>query len=270
MQPERCVPAVPAVRNLDHEVRIERGVFIDAVARIAPRVAHDARSVQDVVEAVVGVAVDPQLGAAAVQQVLRIRDETGVEQRPLEARVDARPRGGVVGDDHRRAVMRPGELTASHAAWRWNRDAESWGVNGRRGVARADAAVVAHEPRAASIAAVARSPSPNSMKSVHSVEPRKRTLPMSCASSSSTRTAGACAQTLELRRRALDAAAVELVVAGHIEHRLARREAHAIASGGRAMSPARTTTSASLWAAIPRPGQGAGRTGCAVSWSSQV
>ena len=66
---------------------------------------------------------------------------------------------------------------------------------------------------------------------------------------------GSRRQSPKLVDGARDAAAVELVIPGNVEHRCRRRSAHAMACAGRATSPARTTTSASLsgTSSAPKP-----------------
>ena len=82
--------------HLDDEIRIERGILVDAITRITPRIAHDAGAVDPIVETVMGVPVDPQLHPVRPQQVRGVGHEAGVEQRASESRVDAVARRLVV------------------------------------------------------------------------------------------------------------------------------------------------------------------------------
>src|SRR5690348_14073931 len=75
--------------NLDQEIRVEAGILVHAVPGVASRIAHHPRAVQDIVEAVVRVSMDPQASAASIGQVLGVGYEARVEERVREPRVDA-------------------------------------------------------------------------------------------------------------------------------------------------------------------------------------
>lgn len=91
--------------DFDRQVWIEHRVFVHSALGIAAWIADDARPVQNVVEAVMGMTVNPQARATLAQEVLGIGNEAGVEQRVGEPWVDAPARRSVMGDDDRRAVM---------------------------------------------------------------------------------------------------------------------------------------------------------------------
>src|SRR6185312_7269689 len=91
--------ALGLLRDFDRQIGIEPGVLVGAVYRVTARIADDAGAVDDVVEAVVRVAMDPQMDALGVEQSFNIRNEAPVQQRAAKPWMNA-PRGrGVMRDD---------------------------------------------------------------------------------------------------------------------------------------------------------------------------
>ena len=90
-------------------------VWVDTLARVLEHVGVDVqvcRNVTDVDDDLLRAATERGVtwNALATQQTLRIRDEAGIQRRSREARGDAARRWRVVRDDHRRPVVRKGQL----------------------------------------------------------------------------------------------------------------------------------------------------------------
>jgi hypothetical protein len=69
-----------AALDFDQKIRIELRILVHPVFRIAARIAHYSRSIQDVVDAVMDVPVYPQACPASVDEVLGIRDKARIQQ----------------------------------------------------------------------------------------------------------------------------------------------------------------------------------------------
>ena len=67
--------------NLNDEVRVEQGIFVHAILRVAARIAHNSRSVQHIVEAVMRMAMYPQARAPSVDQMFGVGNEARVQER---------------------------------------------------------------------------------------------------------------------------------------------------------------------------------------------
>src|SRR6185369_10682220 len=96
--------------DVDCQIRFETWIFVDAVLRITPRIAQYPRPIHEIVEAVVGMSMDPEARAAAVDQMLGVRHEARIHERIGKSRVDAPARGRMVGDDHGCPVIGLGQL----------------------------------------------------------------------------------------------------------------------------------------------------------------
>jgi len=68
-----------AALDFDQEIRIELRILVHPVFRIAARIAHYSRSIQDVVDAVMDVPMYPQACPASVDEVLGIRDKARIQ-----------------------------------------------------------------------------------------------------------------------------------------------------------------------------------------------
>ena len=77
------------LRDLDDQRRVEQPVLDDAFRRIAARVGNHPRVADPIVEAVVGVSMQPELRLPPQDLRLEVADETGVERRAGEAAMDA-------------------------------------------------------------------------------------------------------------------------------------------------------------------------------------
>ena len=75
--------------DVDDEVGIESRILVDAADSVTARIAHDARPVQHIVEAVVRVAVDPHFDAVAIEHRFEIGHEAQIERRSGKAWMNA-------------------------------------------------------------------------------------------------------------------------------------------------------------------------------------
>src|SRR5687768_18087844 len=78
-RPGGAVPAPEApLADGGQQIRIERWILVHALLRITSRIAQYPRTVHEIVEAVVRMAVDPQARAAAVDQPFGVGNEARV------------------------------------------------------------------------------------------------------------------------------------------------------------------------------------------------
>jgi hypothetical protein len=75
-----CLGCLHALVDLNQEVRIEQRILVHAVPHISAWIAHHPRSVQEIVEAIVGMSMYPQARTASIDQPLGIGNEASVQQ----------------------------------------------------------------------------------------------------------------------------------------------------------------------------------------------
>src|ERR1043166_5923608 len=69
------IPATDVREYFDHEVGIEERVLVDSGSGVSTRIAHHPRAFDLVVEAVMRMAMDPQLRSIGAEEMFQIRYE---------------------------------------------------------------------------------------------------------------------------------------------------------------------------------------------------